>query len=638
VISATPRPSRPSLEAPATPVQTPRDEDSEDSSQEKTPKGVSKQPVPGLSVNTQRSPSIYQVLSSQKVSAEQRSQESSGSLPSPPFESVDSGTEQFAQLTSQNRPHTPLEQSQRSELAGNPNRHRPSESVGSGVEQFSDSLSTPPQSALTAQSIENSELHSLEQPAQFTSQTRPLTPIEPVRPARAIQDIGRKLSLRAPEIIDLTMDNPPPVNPVLAKLQLRKAEAAARRAAERAASASRSLPQSPAPLSPAPAPAAAVNEQAVAANQTLPLHETIEEVTLPDFEPILSPKASPEAELEAEATLTSLRIISQRQEEYFVPLPMVSHARDVYDNALRTRRSQRYAFLTDEVFDASLVKEIDSMINELDSLCNHQDLIVDDFSTQKMETVEQQAKWAENVSTKCIFLAEFLSLMQTEDKRIAILVRPGRMLEILEALFEWHGFVYNRADKPNFDEGESYIGNTAGGPMRINLYPTQGKITGFERPSIIIGFDSTYSSKAHLIKNLQGDPKSPNRLVPFFSLIVTHSIEHLEKCFDENLEPIERKIKLVSCLTQIGDSVGKLSGEHYGPPAAAKVIAEYVVNGAIEGSWPLLPMPDIEDQDLNIESSQPAPPEDGPSGSAMPPQGVSLSHVSQLGFKRELVC
>jgi hypothetical protein len=91
-------------------------------------------------------------------------------------------------------------------------------------------------------------------------------------------------------------------------------------------------------------------------------------------------------------------------------------------------------------------------------------------------------------------------------------------------------------------------------------------------------------------------------------------------------------------LTQIGDSVGKLSGEHYGPPAAAKVIAEYVVNGAIEGSWPLLPMPDIEDQDLNIESSQPAPPEDGPSGSAMPPQGVSLSHVSQLGFKRELVC
>jgi hypothetical protein len=445
----------------------------------------------------------------------------------------------------------------------------------------------------------------------------------------AIEESNRNLSLRAPVIIDLTMDEAPPINPVLAKLQLRKAEATAKRAAERAASASRSLPQSPAPVSPAPG-AAVSNDQAVAANQALPLHETIEEVALPTSEPISSPKDSPEAEAEAEATPTGLRMLSLGREEYVVPLPMVSYARDIYVNAIRSCRNQRYAFLTDEVFDPSLVKEIDSMIEDLDKLCNHQDLIVDDFSTQKLESVERQAKWAENVSTKCIFLAEFLALMQTEAKQIAILVRPGRMLEILEALLMWHDFVYNRADK------SGYTGNISGGPMKISLIPTQGEILGFDPPSIVIAFDSTYASFPFL-KDLRTDPTFPNRPVPLLSLIITNSIEHLEKCFDRNIEPIERKIKLVSCLTQIGDGVGKLSSEYHGPPIAAKAVAEYLINGAIESTWPLPPMPDIEDLDLNIESSQPEPPKEEPSGSVMPSHDVSLSQAAQLGLKRELV-
>jgi hypothetical protein len=451
---------------------------------------------------------------------------------------------------------------------------------------------------------------------------------------------------------DLTMDDPPvytpakPDNPVLAKLKLRKAEALARRAAERerATSASRSLPQSPAPPSPAlqsparlsPEPAApvaaaaaAVKNVAVIANQALPLQQTIEEVA-PALKPIVSPKASPEAEAEPEAELpaTSLRILLQDPEEYAIPLPMVSYARDVYVNAIRTRKSQRYAFLTDEVFDASLVGEIDAMMDELDQLCSHQDLIEDDFSTQRMEVVERQAKWAENVSTKCIFLAEFLSLMQTEAKQIAILVRPGRMLEILEALFTWHGFVYSRADRPG------YTGNTSGGPMQISLIPTRGEILEFDPPSVVIAFDSTYTSVPFL-KGLRVNPTFPNKLVPLLSLVVTHSIEHLEKCFQGNLEPVERKIKLVSCLTQIADGVGKLGIGYLDPPLAAKAVAEYVVNGTIEGTWPLLPMPDIEDLKLDIDSSQPQQPQEQPTD--MPLSDTSLVQASQFGMKRQLV-
>jgi hypothetical protein len=648
--------SQASLAAPATPVQTPREEDSGESSVERTPNGVTNSPLSGLGINTQRSPSPAksQVLSSHRASAEQRSQESSNSLPSPPFEKTDSSAEQFAQLTSQNRPRTLSQGSQRSVSVG--------EQSCPQQQPFQESPSHGQSSSLH-QSIENFEtdLSKQSQSPQLESQTSSFADIRSVREKPAILRSGNTSSATTPIIINLTMDDPPTTipakadNPVLAKLKLRKAEALARRAAERerAASASRSLPQSPAPPSPAlqsaalkspalqsPAPlspepsatAVAIHDAAVTANQTLPLQQTIENLAAPAFAPILSPKASPESEpeLEAELPATSLRLLPQGQEEYVVPLPMVSYARDVYVNAIRMRKSQRYAFLTDEVFDPDLVREIDAMLEDLDQLCSHQDLIVEDFSTQRMDAVERQAKWAENVSTKCIFLAEFLSLMQTEPKQIAVLVRPGRMLEILEALFIWHGFVYNRADR------SGYTGNTSGGPMQISLIPTHGEILGFDPPSIVIAFDSSYASVPFL-KDLRVDHKFPNKFVPLLQLMVTYSIEHLEKCFHGDHEPVERKIKLVSCLTQIGDGVGKLGVEYHTPPAAADVVSKYVVNGAIEGTWPLLPMPEIEDLKLDFDSSQPQQSQENMSRSAMPSSDISLAQGSQFGMKRQLV-
>jgi hypothetical protein len=271
------------------------------------------------------------------------------------------------------------------------------------------------------------------------------------------------------------------------------------------------------------------------------------------------------------------------------------------------------------------------MLEDLDQLCSHQDLIVEDLSTQRMDAIERQAKWAENISTKCIFLAEFLSLMQTEPKQIAILVRPGRMLEILEALFIWHGFVYNRADR------SGYTGNISGGPMKVSLIPTQGEILGFDPPSIVIAFDSSYASVPFL-EDLRVDARFPKKIVPLVQLIVTHSVEHLEKCFHRNLEPVERKIRLVSCLTQIGEGVGKLDHDYLPPPKAARAVAEYVVNGTVEGTWPLLPMPEIEDLKLDIDSSQPCQPyQEEASRSAMPLGNTSMAQASQFGVKRQLV-
>lgn len=362
------------------------------------------------------------------------------------------------------------------------------------------------------------------------------------------------------------------------KLAEMMAAAKAKTAAKQAARAASSISPSP-----APSPMLSHNLQSVNANAMLPVFTPIKDLTSSGSSSHISPTVSPDLDSDS----TTLKILPLGKGEYIIPLPMVSYPRDIYFQTIRNYRAQRLSFLTDEVFDETLVREIENMISELDRLCDHQDLISEDLSTQRMEPEENQAKWAENVSTKCIFLAEFLPLLQPYDKHVVIMVRPGRMMEILESLFKWHGFVYTRADNPEWH------GNSEGGPMRVTLLPTGGGIYTVDSAAVVIAFDSTAKSVRYL-NNFRSHPSSPTTLAPVISLVVTHSVEHLEKCFPTNVEPIERKIKMVSCLSRIAEHVGKLDTEQYpDPPEAARVVQEFVVNGA-NGSWPIMDMPDIE--------------------------------------------
>jgi len=359
----------------------------------------------------------------------------------------------------------------------------------------------------------------------------------------------------------------------------KKAEIAARHAARAASSISPSPapPATPAPLAtPAPPATSSQNLNALAANLMLPVFAPAASPITPELQQ--SAKTTPELEVEP-----SLNLLARGANEYIIPLPMVSHPRDIYVQTIKNYKSQRNSFLTDEVFEEALVGEIDTMMNELERLCDHQDLIESDLSTQRQMSTAEQAKWAENVSTKCIFLAEFLPLIKHPERHVVILVRPGRMLEILESLFQWHELVYSRADRPGWS------GNNPG--MKVTLLPTGGENYIVEPASLVIAFDSTSKSVSYL-KDVRADSANPNKLAPLLSLVITHSVEHLEMCFPKNLEHIQRQIKLVLSLSQIMDNVGKLKEGYPDPPEAAKSVAAFV-NGTTD-IWPIPHMPAIE--------------------------------------------
>lgn len=399
-------------------------------------------------------------------------------------------------------------------------------------------------------------------------------------------------------------------------LKQARANATAKRAAEQAVvRATSAIPQS------LPSPP-------VAANQMLPLRETIAEV--PTF---VTPRApSPKFSPELEPAIKSLHVLPVESNDYYVPLPMNAYTRDIYNQIMINHKHQRLALLEDEQPDTSVVEDIDLMIKDLEVMCDHPDLVAEDFASQRMAPENEQVGYAENVSTKCIFLAEFLEAIRSFETHVAILVRPGRMLEILEALLRYHGYTYHRPDRPSF------VSQSGRGALKITILPTGlGERTFSTMPaSIVIAFDRSFQGEQYAM-DLRADPTDPGKKAPLVSLVVAHSIEHLELCFNENISPIYRMMKLVNCLKDIGDGVGVLSHEYLPPPEAAKAVATFAFGGTADSLWPLLPMPEIDGITLSSEASVESELKQAQlSGSTTQSYNTSLP-TPQSGFKRQLV-
>jgi hypothetical protein len=340
------------------------------------------------------------------------------------------------------------------------------------------------------------------------------------------------------------------------------------------------------------ATSASVPLQPPVVNQMLPLRELAPDIPLLTTHPSLSPKSSPEIR----SSPKGLQVLPSGQYDYIVPLPINARIRNMYDIEIGNYRHQIHAFLNDDELDFGLINQIDVMLDRLKKFCDHQDLNQADLSTQEIDPVNRQAAWAQDISTKCTFVADFLEALRPFNEHVIIVSRPGRMTDILEALLQHREYIYQRPDRPDSTS------DIAHGVMKVSLLSSDLHSSKFELApaSVVVAFDSTFEDTKNL-KNLRVNQAIPSGLAPLVRLVVTYSIEHLDLCFDKQLDPLDRRSALVGSILQSQSVVGVLPPGHAEPPAAGKAVAAFVV-GTREGvSWPLLPMPEIEGLDLEFE-------------------------------------
>ncbi|KAK0123937.1 hypothetical protein ONS95_008927 [Cadophora gregata] len=489
-------------------------------------------------------------------------------------------------------------------------------SKGSGHSQASSHLPSPPAEAVRP-SVEDFEPLDIKYPPPIHSST---SMEEADGPAAVVSDQAK---MQAPNATDI--------------LKAKMAEARAARAAasisnspapglvhsnQSAVAMNRTLPVQPVDPSPAPpavplfeSPVAPVSDPSIATASVLEAPALAEGVVPSQTPANMEPVADPEED-EEEEELINLSVLPLGRAEYEVPLSMTSYTRDIYVRRIRIYRDSLQSFLGDEILNDGLVAEVNSLLQMLQTICSHPGLLDEEHSQN--ENHEIQAKWAENVSTKFIFLAELLELMAATDKHIVIIAQPDQIMNELEALLMYHGINYSRADQQRTNSARQF---------RVTIYPAGTQQFAVDPASAVIALDSSYRTLPYL-KQLRTQPSFPDQLAPVISLVVTNSFEHVNRCFDDKLNAVARMSRVASCVCQLMGRVGTFDSDgYYDPPGAANKVAEYLIVGPGEDSWPLLPMPDITNIDLSLLNSQ---------NSSEEQSATSFAANTQSGIKRML--
>ena len=368
-----------------------------------------------------------------------------------------------------------------------------------------------------------------------------------------------------------------------------RAKAAAAQAERRASSI---YTPTPPPASPGP----------VVLNQMLPPRDEAGDRSVIISQIVPSPKPSIEID-SGEVEFDDEPIVEQKSQvlslgpnEYVVPLPMVGIVRSVILTDIKNNNRKIRRFLNENSIETDLVHEMKSLIDRMKLCCSHQWLVEEHSATQEQMSDTWVAKFSTNCSTKCIFVVDLLSELWSNDTHIAILVQPGKMMQIMESILRYKDFRFKRLDQPgSFNPGTS--------SLEISLVPTDFDMAKVTVPSadLVIAFDSSFDRQSPL-GTLR--PSDSVMSVPLLYLTVSYSAEHLELCIEKNLKDMDRLISLLILAKQLEEKAGILPLDYLGPDEAGKAVAKYLLAGGKQ-PWPLLPIPFIEELvDFDFESSQ----------------------------------
>jgi hypothetical protein len=322
--------------------------------------------------------------------------------------------------------------------------------------------------------------------------------------------------------------------------------------------------------------------------QELPVRETalgLDEGSMaaPDLARIESPD-------EQEVSGPQLPLRPFGPSDHIVLIPMVSTVRDMYSSQVPKYRREIELLRKGEQLDLLATAKIDLMIENLKLLGDHKELFSEEGFSQSGTSKEAISKWALTCSPKCYFLERLFESMRDSSSHVAVLARPGKMMDILEAILQTHNFNYYRPDK------QSRSDMSARGTLTVTLLPTgfRGGQFVVNPADAVIAFDSTFFRGERYSKALRAHTYGPTKQSPLIMLVVEDSAEHFELCLPESLDPIERRSYLVDFICQQRKEVGL--NTKIRPEDAAVSVGNYLransnnhtgVDGPLE--WPLPP-------------------------------------------------
>ncbi|KAF2096293.1 hypothetical protein NA57DRAFT_79059 [Rhizodiscina lignyota] len=276
--------------------------------------------------------------------------------------------------------------------------------------------------------------------------------------------------------------------------------------------------------------------------------------------------------------------------DHVIALAYRSSAIDAYRKCMHNHRDLF------EQFCATLWKpnhpklpKVLELIDRLENYANHPEVDYAETLTQYDSDPVALAERDEEQSTKFAFLGRFLVALSSTSFHVAIMSKPGRLVNALETYLKNRNIAYRRPDTG------STLHNPSITPM-VTLLPSSGEDRGtvVAPADVIISFDNNLDLQSAKMKELREHVMNPGQLAPVVFLFVTNTIEHVERCIPSHYQGVERLQQILAKTAWLRADVGKMLRGYPAPDAAADKVAQYLIDKTSNPNvaWPI-PQPQV---------------------------------------------
>lgn len=297
--------------------------------------------------------------------------------------------------------------------------------------------------------------------------------------------------------------------------------------------------------------------------------------------------------LQSQTTTLKARNLGPR--EFVITLPMQPRILSQYVDTIEFYPQAIRRNMTEEKIGEDIVENLNTLLYRLGNVATHIGLEGGGPSSQEEVNPEEEALYAELSSEKFKFLGQLLALTKERRIHIAVIAKPGHLLDIIEMFLKGKNVSYLRPDTKT--NGLKPQDPDSFGLQVVSIIPS-GEAISLPPVQLIIAFDETFDAKdAHIVK-WRENRASDEQLTPVIRLVVYSSVEHLDLCLARSLEPIDRIRKLIFCVWHTQRSVGQLEPDEPSPSACAQEVFKFFDSGSNTSAWTLANIRPIENLPL----------------------------------------
>ncbi|KAI0914008.1 hypothetical protein F4823DRAFT_433081 [Ustulina deusta] len=251
---------------------------------------------------------------------------------------------------------------------------------------------------------------------------------------------------------------------------------------------------------------------------------------------------SDEDEMQDDYPCSLLPHVPTGPSEYLITLPFQPSSRPQYNDIIRENEAlmneynSAFLVLPHETPRKDVVEKLDIMFSRLFDICD----IPPFLDSLPSMSPEQMTKHVIGTNAKFSFVAELLDNLRNlnSDKKVLILVRPGKLMDLLGHIIQSRGYRYIRSGQDVVNAAD------ARHSLTVSLSSTSDGESSIPRNvDVVIAFDHTF--RQELVT-----PTDQSATPIILALVNIASIQHINMRIMENLQPLERKNVLMLALVK----------------------------------------------------------------------------------------